>query len=152
MTFLVITCIEPVTKFFGCIPLGISMIIMALTILSIAGYTYGEATMYFKDAKILGFLTKEMHLAIQLIIGIMIFIVFLVKKKCYSLLVYLISFALSIFDLVVNIYKLSIFTLEKTLDEYDEKFVRWLFFIRIGIEFLLEMMVCFMTYSMKKSE
>lgn len=152
MTFLAITCIEPVTKFFGCIPLGISMIIMALTILSIAGYTYGEATMYFKDAKILGFLTKEMHLVVQLIIGVMIFIVFLVKKKCYSFLVYLISFALSIFDLVVNIYKLSIFTLEKTLDEYDEKFVRWLFFIRIGIEFLLEMMVCFMTYSMKKNE
>ena len=98
-------------------PLGVSMIIMASIILIIEGYTYGEATMYFKEEKILGFLTKETHLAIQLIIGVMIFIMFLVKKKCYSLLVYLISFVLSIFDLIVNIYKLSVFTLEKTLDE-----------------------------------
>ena len=116
-------------------PLGVSMIIMASIILIIAGYTYVEATMYFKDEKILGFLTKEMYLVIRLIIGIMIFIAFLVKKKCYSLLVYLINFALSIFDLTVNIYKLSVFTLEKTLDEYDEKFIRWLFLSESGLNF-----------------
>ena len=62
-----------------------------------------------------------MHLAIQLIIEVMIFIMFLVKKKCYSLLVYLITFILSIFDITVNISKLSVFTLEKALNEYSEK-------------------------------
>ena len=81
MGFLVITCIGPVSKFLGCIPLGISMIIMAAIVAAIAGYTYGEAVVYFKNEKILGFLTKEIYLAIELAVALMVFIVFLVKKN-----------------------------------------------------------------------
>ena len=78
----------------------------------------------------------------------MIFIMFLVKKKCYSLLVYLITFVLSIFDLTVNTSKVSVFTLRKNINKYNEKFIKLLFLIRIWIEFLLEMTVCFLVYSM----
>ena len=153
MGFLVITCIGPVSKFLGCIPLGISMIIMAAIVAAIAGYTYGEAVVYYKNEKILGFLTKEIYLAIELAVALMVFIVFLVKKKCYSLLVYLITLGLAGFGLAVNIFKMSVFKLEDTITEDNEKkFIKWLYFIRIGMEFLTEMMVCFMVYSMKKDE
>ena len=57
------------------------------------------------------------------------------------------------FGLAVNIFKMSVFKLEDTITEDNEKkFIKWLYFIRIGMEFLTEMMVCFMVYSMKKDE
>ena len=153
MGFLVITCIGPVSKFIGCIPLGISMIIMAVIVLAIAGYTYGESTIYFKEEYIFGFLSKEIYLGIEVAVALMVFIVFLVKKRGYSRVVYLVTLALAGFGLAINIYKISMFNIEESItDENERKFIKWLYFIRIGTEFLTEMMVCFMVYSMKKQE
>ena len=153
MGFLVITCIGPVSKFLGCIPLGISMIIMTAIVLAIAGYTYGESTIYFKNEKVFGFLSKEIYLAIELAVAVMVFIVFLVQKRSYSRIVYLVTLALAGFGLAINIYKLSVFKIEESISvEKERNFIKWLYFIRIGMEFLTEMMVCFMVYSMKKKE
>ena len=153
MGFLVITCIGPVSKFLGCIPLGISMIIMTAIVLAIAGYTYGESTIYFKNEKVFGFLSKEIYLAIELAVAVMVFIVFLVQKRSYSRIVYLVTLALAGFGLAINIYKLSVFKVEESISvEKERNFIKWLYFIRIGMEFLTEMMVCFMVYSMKKKE
>ena len=153
MGFLVITCIDPVSKFLGCIPLGISMIIMAAILLAIAGYTYGEATIYFKENYVFGFLSKEIYLAIELAITLMVFIVFLVKKRGYSRIVYLVTLALAGFGLAINIYKISVFNVDSGItDENERLFIKWLYFIRIGAEFIAEMVVCYMVYSMKKQE
>ena len=153
MGFLVITCIDPVSKFLGCIPLGISMIIMAAILLAIAGYTYGEATIYFKENYVFGFLSKEIYLAIELAVAVMVFIVFLVQKRSYSRIVYLVTLALAGFGLAINIYKLSVFKVEESISvEKERNFIKWLYFIRIGMEFLTEMMVCYMVYSIKKQE
>ena len=153
MGFLVITCIGPVSKFLGCIPLGISMIIMTAIVLAIAGYTYGESTIYFKNEKVFGFLSKEIYLAIELAVAVMVFVVFLVQKRSYSRIVYLVTLALAGFGLAINIYKLSVFKVEESISvEKERNFIKWLYFIRIGMEFLTEMMVCFMVYSMKKKE
>ena len=153
MGFLLITCIGPVSKFLGCIPLGLSLIIMAAIIIAIALYTFFESKIYFNDEYILGFLSKEIYLGIEAAIALMIFIVFLVKKRCYSTMVYLITIALAGFGLAINIYKLSSFKADEKIDNENEKaFIKWLYFIRIGTEFIVEMIVCFMVYSMKKQE
>ena len=132
MGFLLITCIGPVSKFLGCIPLGLSMIIMAAIIIAIALYTFFESKIYFNDEYILGFLSKEIYLGIEAAIALMIFIVFLVKKRCYSTMVYLITIALAGFGLAINIYKLSSFKADEKIDNENEKaFIKWLYFIRI---------------------
>ena len=64
MGFLVITCIGPVSKFLGIIPLSWSMVIMAAIILAIAGYTYYEAQVYFDKTKVFGFVDKTVYLVI----------------------------------------------------------------------------------------
>lgn len=153
MGFLVITCIGPVSKFLGCIPLGLSMIIMAAIIIAIAGYTFFEANIYFKEEYIFGFLSKEIYVAIELAVALMVFIVFLVKKRSYSRIVYLVTLALAGFGLAINIFKISVFNVDENINNEEErKFIKWLYFIRIGMEFLMEMMVCYMVYSIKKQE
>ena len=153
MGFLVITCIGPVSKFLGCIPLGLSMIIMAAIVIAIAGYTFFEANIYFKEEYIFGFLSKEIYVAIELAIALMVFIVFLVKKRSYSRIVYLVTLALAGFGLAINIFKISVFNVDENINNEEErKFIKWLYFIRIGMEFLTEMMVCYMVYSIKKQE
>ena len=153
MGFLVITCIGPVSKFLGCIPLGLSMIIMAAIVIAIAGYTFFEANIYFKEEYIFGFLSKEIYVGIELAIALMVFIVFLVKKRSYSRIVYLVTLALAGFGLAINIFKISVFNVDENINNEDErKFIKWLYFIRIGMEFLTEMMVCYMVYSIKKQE
>ena len=153
MGFLVITCIGPVSKFLGCIPLGLSMIIMAAIVIAIAGYTFFEANIYFKEEYIFGFLSKEIYVAIELAIALMVFIVFLVKKRSYSRIVYLVTLALAGFGLAINIFKISVFNVDENINNEEERiFIKWLYFIRIGMEFLTEMMVCYMVYSIKKQE
>lgn len=153
MGFLVITCIGPVSKFLGCIPLGLSMIIMAAIVIAIAGYTFFEANIYFKEEYIFGFLSKEIYVGIELAIALMVFIVFLVKKRSYSRIVYLVTLALAGFGLAINIFKISVFNVDENINNEEErKFIKWLYFIRIGMEFLTEMMVCYMVYSIKKQE
>ena len=126
---------------------------MAAILLAIAGYTYGESTIYFKEENVFGFLSKEIYLAIEIAIALMVFIVFLVQKRSYSRIVYLVTLALAGFGLAINIYKISVFNVDSGItDENERFFIKWLYFIRIGMEFLTEMMVCYMVYSMKKKE
>ena len=153
MGFLVITCIGPVSKFLGIIPLSWSMVIMAAIIIGVAGYTYYEAQVYFDKVKVFGFLNKEIYLITELAIALLLFIAFLVKKKCYSRLMYLTTFGLGGFGLAINVHKMSVLELESNIKDSDEqKFIKWLYFIRIGAEFLIEMMVCYVVYSLKKQE
>ena len=153
MGFLVLTCIGPVSKFLGCIPLGLSLIIMAAIDFAIAGYTYYEASVYFKETQVFGFLTKEVYGIIELAIALLVFVTFIVKKKCWTLIMYLVTLAHAGFGLAINILKLSVLELEPGIsDDSEQKFIKWLYFIRIGAEFLTEMMVCYMVYSLKKDE
>ena len=152
MGFLVITCIGPISKFLGLIPLSWSMVIMAAIVVAIAGYTYYESKVYFEKTKIFGFLTKDIYLGIELAIALLLFIAFLVKKKCYSRLMYLTTVAFGGFGLAINIHKLSVLELESGIKDEEQRFIKWLFFIRIGSEFLVEMMICYIAYSLKKYE
>ena len=152
MGFLVFTCIGPVSSFLGCIPLTWSLIVMAGIVVLIAGYTYQEASIYFNDFKILGFINRTCYLIIELAIALLIFVNFLAKKKSFSLIVYFLTLAYAGFGLAVNFYKLSVYELEKEIEKSEErKFIQWLFFIRIGAEFIAEMMVCYVVYSLKCS-
>ena len=153
MGFLLITCIGPVSKFLGCIPLGLSMIIMAAILIAIALYTFFESKIYFNEEYILGFLSKEIYVGLEGASALMVFLVFLVKKRSFSTIVYLVTMALAGFGLAVNIFKLSSFKVDDKIDDENEKsFIKWLYFIRIGAEFIAEMVVCYMVYSMKKQE
>ena len=83
----------------------------------------------------------------------MVLIVFLVKEKFYSTVVYLITRALAGFGLAINIYKLSSFKIdEKIYNENEKSFIKWIYFIRIRTEFIVETIVCFTVYSTKKKE
>ena len=152
MGFLVITCIGPVTKFLGIIPLSWSMVIMAAVIVAIAGYTYYEAQVYFDQTKVFGFVDKTIYGIIELAIALLLFVAFLVRKKSFSTILYLVTLALAGFGLADNIHKLSVLELPDQIPDKEKTFIDWLYFIRIGAEFLVEMMVCYMTYSLKKSQ
>ena len=152
MGFLVLTCIKPISLFLGCIPLTWSLIVMAGVIVVIAGYTYQEASIYFSDFKIFGVINRTFYLIIELAVALLVFVNFLAKKKSYSLIVYFLTLAYAGFGLAVNFYKLSVYELEKVIEKSEErKFIQWLFFIRIGAEFIAEMMVCYVVYSLKCS-
>ena len=153
MGFLLIPCIEPVTTFIGCVPLSWSMIFMACIIAAIAGYTYFEATVYFQDMNAFGFISKEAYVIIEGAIALLLIVTFLVGKKCFTLLMYLVTFALAGFGLAINVQKISLLNLEKEVSKEGERvFLEWLYFIRIGAEFFTEMMVCYIVYSLKKKE
>ena len=153
MGFLVITCIGPSSKFLGLLSLELSMVIMAAIICAIAGYTYYEATVYFEGkTKFFGLVDEVIYLIIELGVALLLFVAYVVKKKCYSRLMYIITFAHAGFGLSFNIHKLSILKLEEGIKGDDKIFIKWLFFIRIGAEFLTELMVCYMVYSLKKKE
>ena len=153
MAFLIVTCIEPASSFLGCIKIKYSMIIMSLIIAAIAVYTYFEARTYFKDNKTFGFLTKEIYLGIQGTITILVLIILFVQKKLYSLIIYLVTLALAGFGLAVNIFKISVFKVDEGISDDGEKnFIKWFYFIRIGVEFISEMIVSYMVYSMKENE
>ena len=153
MGFLVITCIQPSSKFLGLLSLELSMVIMSVIIIAIAGYTYYEATVYFKGkTKFFGLIEEKIYLIIELAVALLLFVAYVVKKKCYSRFMYILTFAHAGLGLSFNIHKLSILELEDGIPKDDERFIKWLFFIRIGAEFLTELMVCYMVYSLKKKE
>ena len=152
MGFLVFTCIDPVSSFLGCIPLSWSLVAMAAIIVAVAGYTYYEAGYYFSDFKILGFINYTIYGIIELAIALLIFVTFMVKKKTFTLIIYFTTLAHAGLGLAINVYKLSVFELESSIDvEGERKFIQWLYFIRIGAEFLAEMLVSYMVYSLKCS-
>ena len=153
MGFLVITCIGPSSKFLGLLSLELSMVIMSVIICGIAGYTYYEAMTYFEGkTKFFGLIDENIYLIIELAVALLLFVAYVIRKKCYSFFMYILTFAHAGFGLAINIHKLSILELEKNISGEDKRFIKWLFFIRIGAEFLTELLVSYMAYSLKKKE
>ena len=153
MGFLLIPCIEPVTFFLGCIPLSWSMIFMACVIAAVAGYTYFEATIYFQEMLAFGFISKEIYAIIEGAIALLLIVTFLIEKRSFTMIMYLVTFALAGFGLAINVQKISLLNLEKEVKNEGERvFLEWLYFIRIGAEFFTEMTVCYIVYSLKKKE
>ena len=109
MAFLICTCIDPTSKFLGLIPLRCAMIIMAgLTVLC-GAYTYFESQVFFKDAKLFGVINNIIYAIIEGAIALMIFLDFFIKKRSYTLLLYLLTFALAGITLAYNVVKISLF-------------------------------------------
>lgn len=151
MGFLVITCIGPVSSFLGIIPLGISMIIMGALIGLCAGYSYLEAQIFFANMKVFDLVSKEVYAIIEGAIGLLLIVDFIVKKKCYTTILYLLTLALAGTTLAYNIFKISIFN--DKINDYgvDHKLIQFMFLIRIGAEFFIQILVSYITYSLKKS-
>ena len=150
MGFLLIPCIGPVSKFLGCIPLGLSMIIMGFFIAVCAGYSFLEAEVFFKNYKVFGVINYIGFGIIEGAVALLIVISFFIKKKCYSRLLYYLTIALTGITLSYNVFKMSIF--DDIIKEYgiEHKLLQFMFLIRIGAEFIIQLFVCYMCYSLKK--
>ncbi len=150
MAFLICTCIDPTSKFLGLIPLRCAMIIMAgLTVLC-GAYTYFESQVFFKDAKLFGVINNIIYAIIEGAIALMIFLDFFIKKRSYTLILYLLTFALAGITLAYNVVKISLFNDKINNAGVEHKFIQFMFIIRIGAELFVQMMVCYICYSYKK--
>ena len=86
----------------------------------------------------------------EIIVSLLLFLLFFVKKKRYNLIVYLICIVYTCFSLVYNIHKLSVF--EPGIKEIKkENFIKWIYLIRILYEFLIKIIITYIVYSFKKS-
>ena len=151
MTFLICTCIDPASKFLGCIPLGLSMVIMACIMAAIAGYTYYEADQYFDDYYC-GCFNKQVWLILQIADAVLLFMTFIIKKKFFSRVMYVGTFIMAILGISINIHKMTDFEDDNIDDGDEENFIKWLFVFRAWFEFFVEIMICYMVYSLKKEE
>ena len=151
MGFLVLTCIGPVSSFFGCIPLRFAIILAAGMILVCAGYSYFEAKVFFKDYYLFGMINTEFWFILQLAVALLVFIDFFIGKQSFTNILYLLTIGLAGFTLSYNVFKISIFD-DKVNSDYDvdHKLFQFMFMIRVGVEFLIEMMACYICYSYKK--
>ena len=151
MGFLVVTCIGPISSFLGIIPLTIAMIIMGGFIAVCAGYSYLEAKVFFEETKAFGLVNNTVYAIIEGGIALLIVVDFFIRKKNYTLLLYLITVALTGVTLAYNIFKISIFN--DKIKEYNikHKLIQFMFLIRIGAEFIIQLCVSYICYSYKKS-
>ena len=159
MGFLVITCLHHSKKFLGLLPLRLSMIIMAAFIGICAWYCYFEAQIFFQDTKAFGLVNKEAYSIIEGSIALLLlhfcyrqlsFARFFIQNYCYTLFLYLLTFALAGATLAYNVFKISIFNDKINQYYITHKLVQFMFLIRIGAEFLIQMTVCYISYSYKK--
>ena len=151
MGFLVITCIGSVNKFLGIIPLRIAMIIMGALTIVCGGYNYLEGQVFFQDTKAFGLVNNKIYSIIQGVIGLLLMVDFFVSKTCYTIILYLMTIFLVGATLSYNIFKVSIFN-DKIKDyEVEHHLIQFMFCIRIGAEFFVQLVVCYITYSFKKS-
>ena len=150
MGFLIITCIGPVSSFLGCIPLGISMIIMGGLIFVCAGYSYLESEVFFDDMKAFDLISNLGFAIIEGAVGLLVLMDFFIKKKCYTFLLYLLTLALAGVALAYNIFKISIFNDKIEHYNVDHKLIQFMFLIRIGAEFAVQLIVSYVVYSLKK--
>ena len=150
MGFLILTCIQPVSSFFGCIPLRLAMIIAAAMIAVCAGYSYFEAKVFFKDYNAFGLINIELWFILELAVALLVFVDFFISKKSYTRILYLVTIGLAGFTLSYNVFKISIF--DDIIKEYgiEHKLLQFMFLIRIGAEFIIQLFVCYMCYSLKK--
>ena len=153
VNFLVFTCIKPQKKFFGIITSRIALIISAAIMTVCALYAYYESKLLFVDTYFLDIFNNEMILVIQIAIAIMVFSAFWVDNRKYSTLIYLCSFGLAGFTLAINFFKKSKFDENDFDGEDDDKlvFFRWMYLIRIGCEFYLEIYACYILYCHSES-
>ena len=151
MGFLILTCIEPVSSFFGCIPLRLAMIIAAAMIVVCGGYSYFEAKVFFKDYTAFGLINIELWFILELAVALLVFVDFFITKKSYTRILYLVTIGLAGFTLAYNVFKISIFD-DKVNSDYnvDHKLFQFMFMIRVGAEFIIEMLACYICYSYKK--
>ena len=151
MGFLILTCIEPVSCFFGFIRLRLVMIIAAVMIAVCGGYSYFEAKVFFKDYTAFGLINIELWFIIELAVALLVFVDFFITKKSYTRILYLVTIGLAGFTLAYNVFKISIFD-DKVNSDYnvDHKLFQFMFMIRVGAEFIIEMLACYICYSYKK--
>ena len=150
MGFLVITFIGPVSSFLGCIPLSISMIIMGGIIAVCGVYNFLEAEVFFTDMRPFGLINNLGFAIIQGAVALLVVVDFFIKKKCYTVLLYLLTLALTGFTLAYNIFKISIFNDKISNYKIDHHLIQMMFLIRIGAEFVLQLIACYIVYSYKK--
>ena len=89
MGFLFLTCIHPISKLLGFIPLNWSMIIVAIINASISWHNCYESIIYFEDIKFLN-INKYMYMILETIISLLLFFAIFIKKKKYNITIYLI--------------------------------------------------------------
>ena len=150
MAFLVCTCIEPISSFLGIIPLRIAMLIMAAITVVCAIYTFYESQVFFKEKQLFGVINNTIYLVIEGGVALMVLLDFFVKKRCYTTLLYLIKLALAGITLAYNIVKYTLIDDKINSLGINHKFIQFMFIIRIGAEFCIQMAVCYMCYSYKK--
>ena len=151
MAFLVCTCIEPTSKFLGIIPLRLAMIIMAGITVVCGGYTYFESQVFFKEELLFGVINNVIYAAIEGAVALMILLDFFIKKRCYTMLLYLVTLGIAGITLAYNIVKLSLINDKINSYNVEHKFIQFMFIIRVGAEFCIQMAVCYICYSYKKS-
>ena len=132
------------------IPLRISMLIMAFFLVVCGLYRFFEALICFKETKTFGVISKEIFAIIEGAIALMVAVDFIVKKKCYTIILYLLTLALAGFCLASNIYKTSIINERFKTYEIKHKLVQCMYVIRIGAELIIQLVVCYLCYSYKK--
>ena len=151
MAFLVCTCIEPISSFLGIIPLRIAMIIMAAILIVCGAYTYFESQVFFKDEQLFGVINNVIYAAIEGAVALMVLLDFFIKKRFYTTLLYIVTLALTGITLVYNIIKVSLINDKVNSYNVEHKFIQFMFIIRVGAEFCIQMGVCYMCYCYKKS-
>ena len=153
MAFIFIPCVKPTSKFLNCIPLDVSIIIMAVMLIIIAVFTFFENKVYFKGERLFGFLSKEIYMIIETVIATMIFIVYQAKKREYTTVIYLFTAAFTIFAFAINIQKATNFRVDEEIkDTKIRSFVEYIYFIRIGTEFVVDIFASYLLYSLRKQE
>lgn len=150
MNFLVFTYIGPISNFLGCISLRVAMIIMGALIAICAGYNYLENKAFLIDTKIFGLINNTIYIIIESIISLLIIVDFFVTKKCYTRILYILTLALTIITLIHNFSKLLEFDSKIKECNVEDKLIQFMFFIRIGAEFFVQLLVCYICYSFKE--
>ena len=151
VNFLTITCIKPIKrKFLGILPLNTAAIFAALCIAAIAFYTYEEAQIYFGMHRILIFFTHDYPFYAQIAVAILTLLCYILNSKCYTKMIYSATFGLTGFSLCLNLWKKSLL-FEEVYYEDDDEIVRWLYLIRIGAEFAIELYSCYLVFSISQS-
>ena len=150
MAFLVITCIDPVQSFLGLLSLRCSMPIVAFFLLVCGSYSYAEAKVFFKHTKCFGLVNKEAYFIIECAIALLVCMDYFIQKLSYTRLLYLLTLALAGVTFAYNIFKISI--MDDKIEDFEvkHKLIQFMYFIRIGAEFIIQMIVCYMVYSYKK--
>ena len=107
--FLVVTCIKPQRKLLGILSMRFTMILCAIVTIIIGIYNYYEAQDFFPKILIYNIFNEYMILFVQGTIGLLLFVCFLVKRKNFTRILYVITLIYCGAMLAINISKIDIF-------------------------------------------